>query len=345
MTAAEVYFGEVLHAFDKAAEAAGGAIDRFVNVGGYVIRLRFAGNGLVSGHTRALEHLSSTPIRQPALTICVWDSTSTRTDMPHHPWLANEHATDGEIWSYMGERIYAVFHPGTDLVSMLDRSRNLAVYWIHDAFRLPFYERAKPLRHILHLWMQHHGRQFAHAGATGTEKGGVLLAGKGGTGKSTVVLSCLGSGLDYVSEDYCLLSTDLVPYVHSIYSSAMLDRESLRWFPQFAPLVDNRGLLDSEKSVLYLYSRYRESIVSGFPVRAVLLPQITNRRKPALARASPVTALKALGPTTVMRLPGARQSAFHHMARFVQLVPAYVLELGTDRAGVPELITDLLGED
>ena len=340
----EAYFKEVLRAFDGATEAAGGAIDRFVNVGGYVIRLRFAGDGLVPGITRAFEHLASTPIAQPALTICLWDSISTRTDMPCHPWLTDKHAADGEIWGYMGERTHAVFQPGIRLASILDRTRNLAVYWIRDALRLPFYERAKPLRHILHLWMQHHGRQFAHAGAIGTEKGGVLLAGRGGTGKSTVVISCLSSGLDYVSEDYCLLSTDPVPYAHSIYSSAMLDHEGLRWLPHLAHLVDG-DTLDSEKSVLYLYSRYRESIVSGFPVRAILLPQITDHRKPALKKASPMSALRALGLSTVLQLPGAHQPAFHRMARFVQLVPAYVLELGADRVSVPELIADFLSED
>ena len=54
---------------------------------------------------------------------------------------------------------------------------------------------------------------------------------------------------------------------------------------------------------------------------------------------------RALGPSAVAQLPGARQPVFHRMARFVQPAPAYVPEPGADRDGVPELIAEFLSGD
>src|SRR5688572_6935323 len=66
----------------QAASGSGGAIDAFFDIGGHTVRLRMAGTGLFSAITPALEHLAVPPISAPALTVCMWDSESTRTPLP-----------------------------------------------------------------------------------------------------------------------------------------------------------------------------------------------------------------------------------------------------------------------
>jgi subfamily B ATP-binding cassette protein MsbA len=79
------------------------------------------------------------------------------------------------------------FHLGPDILNALDLQQNLAVYWVEDANRIPYYERGSPLSALLSLWMGARQRYFVHAGAVGNANGGVLLTGKGGAGKSTIV--------------------------------------------------------------------------------------------------------------------------------------------------------------
>lgn len=232
-----------------------------------------------------------------------------------------------------------------DNVLMMDSKSALAIFWIRDARQLPYYESGAPLRTLLHWWLSNHGRQFVHAAAVGTAKAGVLLAGKGGSGKSTTVLACLDSPLVYASDDYCLLTTEPAPYVYSLYSSAKLDADNIHRLPHLASAISNADRLDTEKALLFLHEHCPEKIVSGFPVRAILLPRVTGRPGTTLTPASPITALKALAPSTLFQLPGAGHSAFQVMSKFVKQVPCYHLELGTDLAQIPEVILGLLSKD
>ena len=74
-----------------------------------------------------------------------------------------------------------------------------------------------------------------------------------------------------------------------------------------------------------------------------MLPQVTGRPTTSVQSVSPMTALKALAPSTLLQLPGAGQASFQAMARLVRQVPCYTLALGTDLAQIPVVITDLLG--
>lgn len=344
-TSPVVFFETVYQAFQQAEQVAGGSLDRFYSIGGYTTRLRFAGPALVPRITPALEHLATKPSSSPMLTVCLWDSVSTSTQMPPPPWSADAYIGRGEVRGYNDGCIRTSFHIGANVLNVLNARLDLAVFWIRDAGQLPYYESGAPLRTILHWWLSNHGRQFVHAAAVGTAKGGVLLAGKGGSGKSTTALTCLNSKLVYVSDDYCLLATDPHPYVYSLYSSAKVDVDNIHRFPHLAFAVSNADRLDAEKALLFLHEHCPDKVVTGFPIRAILLPHVTGRPGTTLTPASPIAGLTALAPSTIFQLSGAGHSAFQTMAKFVKQVPCYNLELGTEFRRIPDVILGLLSED
>jgi hypothetical protein len=192
--------------------------------------------------------------------------------------------------------------------------------------------------------MNRHGRQLVHGGAVGTSRGGVLLAGKGGSGKSTTALSCLNSDMLYVSDDYSLVATDPVPYVYSIYSSAKLNADNIQRVPHLMPAISNQNLMDEEKAVFFLYPYFKEKIAKGFPIHGILLPHIQGGTKTTLMRASAVEALKALALSTISQLAGAGRASLQIMEGLVRQVPCYHLALGTDLARIPEVIAGFLRE-
>ncbi len=346
-------FFETSHEVFKKAELSAGREERDFHIGGVAVKLRFAGPALVPLLTKALSHVAAGEVPGQSLTVCIWDDASTNTAMPPPPWadcmvhdasgvIRSVYTRRGDVRGFNDGRIRTAYNWGAGALSILDTERGLALYWTHDARRLPSYESSAPLRTILHWWLSGHGGQLVHAAAVGTAGGGVLLAGKGGSGKSTAALSCLDSELLYVSDDYCLISTEPRPYVHSIYSSAKVDADNLHRVPHLLPALDDRERVDGEKAVFFLAPHFSGKIVSGFPIRAILLPSITGRVETTVTPATPLDGIRALALSTVSQLAGAHRSSVKRITELVGKVPCYHLGLGTDLGRIPAVISGLL---
>jgi hypothetical protein len=343
------YFAAVHDTFRRAGQAVASFVDRDYVIGGYNVRLRFIGSTLIPRITPAVGHLEApAPHVAPALTICLWDSASTGATPPAPAWEASGlESIRGEVVGYNDERFStAIFNNlGRNTLSVLDRESNLALFWVPDEQALPMWEIGGPLRSILHWWMGDHGRRMVHAGAVGTPSGGVLLAGRGGVGKSTTTLSCLLSGLLYLGDDYVLLSAESGPSVHSLYSSAKLSHDSFRWFPQLLPAVSSQpGAEDEEKALLLLRDHFGDQIVTSLPLCATLIPRVTGLARTRLKRASAAASLMALAPSTIFQLPSGGRAVFQQIAQVIEQVPSYFLELGRDVHEVPRVILQLLSE-
>jgi len=338
------FFETAHYAYWQAEEEAGGAVDRFYSVGGLVLRLRFAGQALVPLITPALEHLAVEPTEAAAFTVHLWDSVSSGTTMPAPPWSLEDYGARGEVRGYNDERFHTVFHLGSCTLKMLDARRNVGLFWIRDARDVPFYESSAPLQAILHRWMSIKGHQLLHAAAVGTATGGVLLAGRGGSGKTSTALTCVSSELLYAGDDYVLLSDESVPFVYSLYNSAKLDPENLHRFPHLTAAVVNSERLDAEKAVIFLHQHWPDKVSTGFPVRAIAAVRIAGAPSTKISAAPSATALKALAPSTVLQLSGGGRRDLRQIARLVKRVPCYALDLGTDPGEIAKTISTLLSE-
>ena len=337
-----VEYFESVHELFKSAQQVTGAVERRYLIGGYLVRLSFAGPTLLS-LTRALEHLATDNESIPDLTICLWDSESTGQRMIQRPWQEDDFLARGVIQGYNTERIYTAFQHGSAAVSVLDTERNLGVFWTPDA-RLPYWEHGSPLRSILHWWLLSKGLQLVHAAAVGNSSGGVLIGGKGGSGKSTTALTCLQSNLSYVGDDYTLLGFDSRPVVHSLYNSAKLNNDHIQRFPSLLPKIANPERLADEKALLFVNEHYPAKVATRLPVRAILLPRVTGLPETRWKRVSVAMTLAALAPSTIFQLPRAGGEAFKFLATFARQLPCFSLEVGTDLSSIPPVIEGLLAE-
>lgn len=339
------FFNTVYELYEKAEVSVGGAVDRFYCIAGFKIRLRFAGETLIPYVTPAIAHLETEPIFDPALTVCIWDSNSTNTAAPPRPMQNHHISKRGELQGLINDRIYTSFQWGAYTLSILDRDRNLAIYWVDSTEQIPYWETGACLRTIFHIWMSQRQIQLVHAGAVGLPSGGVLLVGKGGSGKSTTALSCLNSELFYASDDYSLITSDPTPTVFSIYSTGKKNADDVERLPFLNKGISNRDRLDSEKAVYFLNNYFPEKIISSFPLRALFIPRITGKPDTTLTPTSTATGLSALVPSTMMQLSGAGKEACQIMMNVVNQLQCYYLELGTDIQQIPQTILDFLREN
>jgi hypothetical protein len=340
--------------FARAAAAAGRQPERFFALGGRVVRLRFAGDALITPLTRALAHLEVAASDTPDLTIEIWDSASTGTDLS--PLLGGllEMAERApfellspryELRPLQNGRVSSTYDLGSGVLSLFDPIDRRGYYWVRDAAALPYYERGAPLRTLLNWWLSGDGLHCAHAGAVGTSDGAVLLTGKGGSGKSTTALACLLSGMRYVSDDYCVVATEPAPVVYSLYNTGKLRNEiDLARQPDLESWIANRERAGDEKLLMFLHEQAPDRLLLEAPLRAIVIPRVVDAAASSLHRVAPMAALKALAPTTMFQLPGSAGEAMVLLARLVKTLPCYRLDAGSEIAASPKLLRELLAD-
>lgn len=348
------FFQTMMAGADRAEERAG-YTDHLYSVAGHPIRLRIAGSGFAEKLPTALAHLRADPGAVPALTIRAWDDASTRTSLPRllarYLHFVEMHCFDhlgprNEMLDFHGDRLRAIMHLDPVIVSVFDPVRSEALYWTPDVDRIPVWDWGTPLRIILNEWAKTRELFLVHCGAVGMPDGGVLFAGKSGSGKSTSALACLSEGrLRYAGDDYALVSVADAPHVHGLYGSAKLKGEGdFRRFGHLLPLVSNRDRLDRQKALIFLNDAYRERLITGFPLRAVLVPRVTGERETSIERSTASAALKALAPSTMLQLPGDGKDVMRWLAALVRKVPVFTLLAGTEMSGISTAVETLLDD-
>ena len=334
-------YGEALmHAFGGAVSRTG-LVRKWYEIGGRRICLQFAGDALVPLLTPALDHITAAP-GTASLTVSVWDTHSTGIRPPAAVWSESDLLPRGEIRGYTGDPVRLTWHTGPSVMSFADVVAGEAAFWIDDARQTPWYESGSPFRSLFHWWLVQHNRQLVHAAAVGTKAGGVLIAGKGGSGKSNTALACIGK-LPYAADDYCVVEPGAQPFVYSLYNTAKISHGDMALYPYLADAVRTGGTAD-EKALLYLHKHRPCDITTGFPLRAVLVPRRTGRSETTVEEASSAAALHALAPSTIFQLPGAGADTFRLLSDVCRRVPCRFLNLGTDRSRIAAAIAGVLEE-
>lgn len=320
-----------------AAVAKLGAFTYHYQIAGYTVRLVFAGPALAPFMTPALAHLAVADSPAPDLILYLWDGASTGIEPPR-PWTAADIALRGEIAAFSNEQILTAIQPDVNAVSLLDRQQARGFYWIDSPDSLRAYERAAPLKVLLHWWLREHNLTMIHAGAVGTEAGAVLIIGKTGSGKSTTTLACLNAGLAFLADDRCLLALEPTPYVHCIYNSAKLHLSQMERFPNLLAMVNNPHETATEKALLHLQQVAPDQLAQPLPIRALLLAKVAGIPTTSLAPISRMVLLRDFVTSTLVYQPGAVQAEVHMMTELVRRVPCYQINLGSDLAGIPPVV-------
>jgi hypothetical protein len=316
--------------------------DVYYAIAGYVVQLSFAGKALLRLMTPALAHRQLPARSAPDLHVCLWDTVETAVPLPQRPWEWRDHIARSDVSSLTSERFQTAYNWPQRHLDILDQARNLAFSCTYNAAKSPADYAGSPLLNILHWWMRSRGLQYIHAGAVGFPDKGVLLAGAGGSGKSTTALACLQSDLVYVGDDYCLIGSAPQPYAHNLYSSAKVHRDNLHRLPHVRSAVSNADSPASEKALLCLQPHFPHKVVPGLPIRAVFLPRPTGRVETCLVPASRMEAFKAIMVSTMMQLAGSNDHDVKALSHFIRQVPCYHLEAGTDLDGLTGTIRKFL---
>lgn len=310
-------------------------------IGGLQACFAYADRAVESCIRPAFRHLESPPSGAPDFTLHLWQDT------PEHPfprlpaharWMEHRHV----VHACTDARHCSIREDWLGTHSQADLEARVGYYCVKNAAALPYYETAAPLRALLQAWLNTRGRLLVHGAAVGTESGGLLLAGDAGAGKSSTALSCLGSGLRYLADDWTVLSCEGPPTLHSLYNTAKLRPENLARFPDMRRHIHNHDKLDEEKATLFLAEHFPRLLLRTCPARAIVLPRVAGAAETTWTRAPGLEGWKALAECTLRQIPGAGEATLRLIGKFCARLPAYRLHLADDRPGIPAALERLL---
>lgn len=348
------FFAELLASyFEETAQELGVQV-RHYRIAGHRITFQFAGESRVAEMTSAIGHLEARGDAgvPEGLVTSMWDG---RRDPRNHllraylftltNWWYDYTGHRGQLLDIHTEQLAANYHPGTETLSVVDLENKRAFYWKRNDAPMPYYEACSPFRSLLHSWMREQDSYFVHGAAVGFPSGGVMLVGKGGSGKSTSALACLESELSYAGDDYCVVKGNPAAgyTVHSLYCTAKLvEMQNLEAFPEIAGNVINWQRDPGEKVALSLYALQAKKLIDQFPLRAVLVPVITGAEDTRIVPCTAHEALMAIAPSSLSQLPASGKKDLQFLGHLARSLPCYRILLGTALPRIPERISELL---
>jgi hypothetical protein len=319
-----------------------------LHVAGRSIRLRFAGEVLVPAIWPALAHLAvaAETAQTPSITFDLWDTATTGVVPPRPPFDPADYRRYGQRAVAYDDSIAIMHTPDGETLCAYDKATRHGIFWTADAGRLSIYERAAPLQTLFHWAMAEFGWQIIHAAVVGTPRGGVLLVGNTGAGKSTTALSCLRQeGLQLLCDDKCLVRLKPVPEAFALFSSGKVKADMLERMPHLrSQVVGWDDSYKAGKGLVFLYPTYADRMVQMLPLKAIVLPAVAHRAEATILPATSASAFRQLGPSTVIWLPGAEVENYRFTAELTRHLPCYRFELATDLQRNAETLVRLLAE-
>ena len=178
-----------------------------------------------------------------------------------------------------------------------------------------------------------HGASLFH------ENTGLLLAGRGGAGKSTTTARALIAGFSSVGDDLLLVDADSPsPVAHALYDAVKVDPVTARVLcPSRQINWTNVDSCDGKK--LCKISELAEgALVKSHQLNAILVPHVVDSPVSRILPGVATDALRVKASSTMTILRGGEQETLAKMARIARSLPTYRLELGNEPAQLVDLL-------
>lgn len=305
----------------------------------FKIRLVFFRERFYVHFTQAFKHLQVIDGRAPDFTIYVGDHFSSAFPLKLPTDTSLTLQTRGEILALSDEHMMTHYNHHDGSLNVVHIKDNIAIYWVRGLRYVPWWTAASPIQRIIACWFRHNQHELTHAAAVGDNHHSVIFAGKSGTGKSTTTLACMASGLNYLSEDYCLIQNEPKPMVYNVYNTLKLEEKTFQFFPQLQPWVSNKNKKTHEKSLIFQSETFPYSFKKALPIQAIFVLEQSMCKETTYVSCSKAEALLALSASTILQLSWSYQSTVNFYAQLLHKVPSYKLLLGTDLTHVAACVT------
>lgn len=240
-----------------------------------------------------------------------------------------------------GRSLIGGLWPDVGMLGLLHRRRRKALLWIRDVDTIPAADAATLFRSVVAWWLSGSTFVVTHAAAVAGPGGAALLAGAGGSGKSSTATACFEAGLSFLGDDSVLCRAADAEVFSLSGCASLFSGDLTRHHPSLSRTACGSAGGDG-KVFVDLSSAGPDRVTTSAPLRAVV--RLTIREGGAgLEPASRSRVLTALAPSSLFNVPALDPGALAGMASFIRRLDAYELTLAGDRSEAGRLLRDLLG--
>lgn len=161
-----------------------------------------------------------------------------------------------------------------------------------------------PLIRSLYFWAEQENLLILHSAAVGINNKGILISARGGAGKSTLSISWLLKGLNFVSDDYVIINADCDLNAYPMYTMVGLNEDMYQTLRPNMPVIstiekrNNKRFLDA--------SSY--SFCESLPIKAIVFPSVTEDDEPSISSTEKGPVLVKLVHSSVNQIGGGKDT-------------------------------------
>jgi hypothetical protein len=246
-----------------------------------------------------------------------------------------------ESFSLTEDGCYALWLPDPgEALHIHDLASRRGFSWLPTSQAIESF-RSRPVLPPIHAQVAAGPWAPVHAGAVGRHGKVLLLAGPGGSGKSTATVACAAAGWTYAGDDYVLVSPEN-RLVEPIYASARLRPEAIDPMRDFIAASQVAVSHDFGDPRHELRLGHTSATIAGGDLAAILLPRRTGAAEPTFRRAGPAETFYAVVTVTLAQLPGMHDRLKPKLMALVRSVPSFVVDTGPDPRAVPSAFAAFL---
>ncbi|MFO1430477.1 MAG: hypothetical protein U1F76_10110 [Candidatus Competibacteraceae bacterium] len=228
----------------------------------------------------------------------------------------------------------------------LDLQARHGTLWLTPGFwRLPRKRQQKPVLFAL-IWLLRECRRYVlHASAVAHGGQGLVMAGISGSGKSTMALTLVQQGWQYLADDVVLLEPSSVqPRLWGLARGFTYHPTLLARLPELATPVSEQAESGGVKQFTDLDTVYPGRHLLCCNLRALVFPQVVAQDRSRLFPLEPVQSLFALIPASPRLMADKNHAAaqLEFLKTLVMQRPAYRLLAGRDGFGNGQILETLL---
>ncbi len=184
-----------------------------------------------------------------------------------------------------------------------------------------------PLLQFFYFWTEQENLLLLHSAAVGINHKGVLISARGGSGKSTLSVSCLLEGLAFVGDDYILMSGAGERHALPLYTMVGLNQDMIQLLKPDMPVVKTEEKRNNKQFFDATAYPFEEQL----PIKAILYPQVTEQSEPTITPTDRGPVLVKLVHSSASQIGGRRDTQLvKRMMDRLKDLPVYQFNLSKD---------------
>lgn len=237
--------------------------------------------------------------------------------------------------------VYYLWSPaGGGKLTAVDREKCLGVVWYPAATALPSWEKARPLIHAFKALFPVSRLMPVHGAAVAFGERGILIAGGGGAGKTSMSLACVEAGWRYVGDD-CVLVGGAPLRAFNLFRSARLREEMFTRLPHSLTATYTISTDSGEVRAELDVGRLPSVVIGDTNVNVIVVPCRRGSSGVAIGRLRASVMMRELTVQSLNQLPGDPVMTHEFIAQALCGVPCFSVDPGSVLGDVPAALEAL----